>query len=74
MSEKIIDVIKSVLNTNEEINIETDLKELNIDSLVITEICMCLEDEFEVEIPAEDIPQMTSIPEIEKIISKYVKE
>jgi len=57
----------------EEIKETTTFKDLGIDSLEIFEIIMALEDEFHLEIPNEDVEDITSIAEINKYIQSKVK-
>ena len=57
----------------EEIKKTTTFQDLGIDSLEIFEIIMALEDEFHLEIPNEDVEDITSIAEINKYIQSKVK-
>lgn len=63
MLEKIAEIIKEQLNVeNAEIKMETSFTEdLNIDSLDLFELVMALEEEYEVEIPSEDLEQITTV-------------
>lgn len=63
MLEKIAEVIKEQLNLKDvEIKMETSFKEdLEVDSLDLFERVMALEEEFGVEIPSEDLEQITTV-------------
>lgn len=63
MLEKIAEVIKEQLNLKDvEIKMETSFKEdLEVDSLDLFELVMALEEEFGVEIPSEDLEQITTV-------------
>lgn len=63
MLEKIAEIIKEQLNIeNAEIKMETSFTEdLNVDSLDLFELVMALEEEYEVEIPSEDLEQITTV-------------
>lgn len=63
MLEKIAEIIREQLNIeNAEIKMETSFTEdLNIDSLDLFELVMALEEEYKVEIPSEDLEQITTV-------------
>ena len=63
MLEKIAEAIKEQLNLKDvEIKMETSFKEdLEVDSLDLFELVMALEEEFGVEIPSEDLEQITTV-------------
>ena len=72
--EKIRKLIATELGIGEEeIKETTTFKDLGIDSLEIFEIIMALEDEFHLEIPNEDVEDITSITEINTYIQSKVK-
>ena len=57
-----------------EVNITASFTDdLGIDSLEIFEIVMSLEEEFEIEIPNEDIEDIKSVQDISKYIENKVK-
>lgn len=57
-----------------EVNITASFTDdLGIDSLEIFEIVMSLEEEFEIEIPNEDIEDIKSVEDIAKYIESKVK-
>ena len=61
MLEKIAEIVKEQLNTDLEITEATSFKDdLGADSLDIFELVMALEDEYEIEIPTEELA-MSSI-------------
>lgn len=63
MLEKMKDIIAEQLNCEtENITLETTFKEdLGADSLDLFELVMALEDEYSVEIPAEDLEKLTTV-------------
>lgn len=77
MFEKVKAVIEEKLNADGmEISMETDFKEdLNADSLDLFEMVMALEDEFDIEIPSEDLENLTTVGDvIEYLKSKGIEE
>lgn len=63
MFEKVVEIIKEQLNMeNVDIKMETSFKEdLDVDSLDLFELVMALEEEYDVEIPSEDLEQLTTV-------------
>ncbi|MEY8267996.1 acyl carrier protein [Lachnospiraceae bacterium 64-25] len=63
MFEKVVEIIKEQLNMeNAEIKMETSFKEdLDVDSLDLFELVMALEEEYDIEIPSEDLEQLTTV-------------
>ena len=57
----------------EEIKEGTTFEDLGIDSLEIFEIIMDLEDEFNIEIPNEDVEDIKNIADIIKYIQSKVE-
>ena len=57
----------------EEIKETTSFADLGIDSLEIFEIIMALEDEFNIEIPNEDVENIKNIDDIIKYIKSKVE-
>lgn len=77
MFEKVKAVIEEKLNADGmEISMETDFKEdLNADSLDLFEMVMALEDEFDIEIPSEDLENLTTVGDvIEYLKGKGIEE
>ena len=66
MLEKMREIIAEQLNCEEsEINPETNFKDdLGADSLDLFELVMALEDEYSVEIPAEDLEQLATVGDV----------
>jgi len=66
MFEKIRAIVASQMNVDEDrITMETSLVEdLKADSLDVVELIMDLEQEFDLEIPDEDLPKVTTVKEI----------
>ncbi|MBD5455299.1 MAG: acyl carrier protein [Lachnospiraceae bacterium] len=63
MFERVVEIIKEQLNLeNAEMGLETSFKEdLNVDSLDLFELVMALEEEFDIEIPSEDLEKITTV-------------
>ena len=63
MLEKMREIIAEQLSCDEgEINLETSFKDdLGADSLDLFELVMALEDEYAVEIPAEELQELTTV-------------
>lgn len=72
MLEKIKSIIAEQLNVEEgTITLEASFKDdLGADSLDLFELVMALEEEFDVEIPSEDLTSMTSVEDV----VNYLKE
>lgn len=66
MFEKVKEIIVEKLNADGmEITPSTSFKDdLNADSLDLFEMVMALEDEFNVEIPSEDLEQMLTVGDV----------
>ena len=56
----------------EEVGMNTTFEELGIDSLEIFEIVMSIEDEFELEIPNEDVEKITNVKDTVKYIESKI--
>ena len=63
MLEKMREIIAEQLTCDEgEINVDTSFKDdLGADSLDLFELVMALEDEYSVEIPAEELQELTTV-------------
>ncbi len=63
MLEKMREIIAEQLNCDEgEINVDTSFKDdLGADSLDLFELVMALEDKYSVEIPAEELQELTTV-------------
>lgn len=72
MLEKIADIIREQLNMDDiEITEDTSFKDdLGADSLDLFELVMALEDEYSVEIPAEDLQNLATVGDV----MNYLKE
>ena len=71
MLERMKAIIAEQLNVNvEELKPETNFKEdLGVDSLDLFELVMALEEEFDTEIPSEDLEKIATINDI----AEYLK-
>ena len=72
MLEEMREIIANQLNCDAEtIREETSFKDdLGADSLDLFEMVMALEEEFNVEIPSEDLEDILTIGDVEKYIQK----
>lgn len=72
MPEKMKEIIAEQLNVDvSEINMETSFKDdLGADSLDLFELVMALEEEYDIELPAEEL---SAIATVEDIVN-YLKE
>ncbi len=62
---RIAEIVKEQLNTDLEITEATSFKDdLGADSLDIFELVMALEEEFGVEIPSEDLENVTTVGDV----------
>lgn len=72
----IFDKIKEILSEQldadtEEMTMDTDIaRDLGADSLDVVELLMSIEDEFQVEIPDEEIENIKTIGELVKYIEE----
>ena len=73
MLEKIKEIVAESLNVNaEEITEATSFKDdLGADSLDLFEMVMAFEEAFEVEIPSEDLEQMTTVGDVVKYVEDH---
>ena len=72
--EKLKKIIAEVLNVDaEEIALETTfVDDLGADSLDVFQIIMGIEEEFDIEIPAEDAEKITTVEEAVNLIKNAV--
>lgn len=72
MLEKLIVIAAEQLHVDEaEIRPETDFKaDLSADSLDLLELVMALEEEYDVEVPAEDLEKLTTV----QAVVDYLKQ
>ena len=72
--EKLKKIIAEVLNVDpDEITMETTFQdELGADSLDVYQIIMGIEEEFDIEIPAESAEQVTTVEEAVEMIKNAV--
>lgn len=77
MLEKVQEIIAEQLNLDaEEIKLETSFKDdLGADSLDLFEVVMSLEEEYDIEIPPEEVSNLNTVAEvIEYLKSKGIEE
>lgn len=73
MLEKVKEIVAESLNVEEStLNETTSFKEdLGADSLDLFEMVMAFEEAFEVEIPSEDLEQITTVGDVVKYIESH---
>ena len=73
MLEKIIELTADTLGANAaEITAETSfMDDLHADSLDLFELAMAFEEEFSVEIPSEDLEQITTVGDAMKYLEEH---
>ena len=71
MLEKLISIVAEQLHVDEaDVKPETNFKnDLNADSLDLFEMIMALEDEYDVEIPTEDLESLTTVQAVVDYLS-----
>lgn len=71
MLEKVKEIIVEKLNVDEsKITENTNFKDdLNADSLDLFELVMALEDEFDIEVPSEDLEQFATVGDVLNYLS-----
>jgi len=76
MFEKIRATIASQLSIDEEeIKMESSfMNNLGADSLDIVELIMALEEEYEIEIPDEDVEKMVTVGDVVEYIKAHTEE
>ena len=73
MLEKVKEIVAESLNVEESTLSETTSfkEELGADSLDLFEMAMAFEEAFEVEIPSEDLEQITTVGDVVKYIESH---
>ncbi len=76
IKERVKQIISDVLEVEvEEVTVNTSLADdLGADSLDVTELIMALEEEFNIEIPDEDVEKITEVREVVDYIQKRCKK
>ena len=71
--EKLKKIIAEVLNVDEEeITMDTTfVDDLGADSLDLFEVVMAFEEEFDVEIPSEDLEQIATVGDVVKYLEAH---
>ena len=73
MIEKVKEIVSESLNVDESTLSETTSfkEDLGADSLDLFEMVMAFEEAFEVEIPSEDLEQITTVGDVVKYIESH---
>ena len=73
MLEKVKEIVEESLNVEESTLSETTSfkEDLGADSLDLFEMVMAFEEAFEVEIPSEDLEQITTVGDVVKYIESH---
>ena len=65
MLEKVIEIVAKGLGTDAaELTAETTFESLGADSLDLFELVMALEDEYNIEIPAEELTELATVGDV----------
>ncbi|MGI6280467.1 MAG: acyl carrier protein [Acutalibacteraceae bacterium] len=72
--EKIVSILADQLDVDEnDLTMETNIvKDLDADSLDVVELLMTIEDEFDVEIPDEEIENIKTIGDLTEYIQNHM--
>lgn len=72
--EKLIDLLCEQLDIEpDEVNENTDIiNDLGADSLDVVDLVMTLEDEFDIEIPDEDIEGIRTVGELARYLEEHI--
>lgn len=70
--EKVTQIISQQLGISQDFDFspDTSWEEINADSLDLVEIVMALEDEFDIEIPDEEISEMENLGDLTAFIER----
>ena len=72
MLEKVKEIVAEGLDVNAaDLTEETTFESLGADSLDLFEMVMAFEEAFEVEIPSEDLEQITTVGDVVKYIESH---
>lgn len=77
MEEKLREIVARVLELSEEqaedLDRDTDLMEIGLDSMTCVEVVVNLEDEFGITVEEEDllVENMSTIARLEELVEKY---
>ncbi len=76
MFEKMKEIIAEQLNVDEsEIELTSNFKEdLGADSLDLFELVMALEEEYDVEIPSEELENIATVEDVIEYLKDHVEE
>ena len=74
----ILEKVKTILSNQFEVDVDTITAETNViedlgaDSLDVVDMLMSLEDEFDVEIPDEEIEKMRTVSDVVSYIEEHM--
>lgn len=75
VAEIIIDELKLENITPDDFEADMDLvDELGVDSMDLATIALVLQDEFDVEIPEDDYPKLTSVHKIARFVREQISD
>lgn len=74
----VIDNLKNIMSkitgvNKDDINEETNFQDLGMDSLEIFEMIVDVEDQFDIEIPNEDVEKFACVGDVLKYIHERIK-
>jgi acyl carrier protein len=75
LEEKLIDMVKKQLTIkNVSVNLDSNFKDINADSLDIVEIALKVEDEFNIEIPEDSAENIETIRDVVNIVRHLIEQ
>jgi acyl carrier protein len=75
LEEKLIDMVKKQLTIkNVSVNLDSNFKDINADSLDIVEIALKVEDEFNIEIPEDSAENIETIRDVVNIVRQLIEQ
>lgn len=73
-AEKVIEIVKSQLKYDGEINLDSKFEDMGADSLDQVELVMAIESEFGIEIPDSDSQKISNVGDAVKIVDKLMSD
>lgn len=74
ISKKVRAIVAEELGLEEDkLENTTPLEDLGADSLVIIELIMAFEDEFNIEIPDEEVGKITTVQDVVNYVDNHIK-
>ena len=75
ISDKLIEIISNEFNISEDnIKMDSTLKSLELDSIDGIELIMAIEDEFDIDVEAEEYEKIKTVKELINLVKKYLNK